>query len=66
MTRRTILQCVRRVEGGKAGPGSCRAPCAKLKSLYLILESVVSHSGIFSVFAIRKSQAEQEGGLQGV
>lgn len=66
MTGRTILQCVRRVEGGKAGPGSRRAPCAKLKSLYLILESVVSHSGIFSVFAIRKSQAEQEGGLQGV
>lgn len=66
MTGRAILQCVGRAEGGKVGSGSCRAPCAKLKSLYLILESVVSHSGIFSGFAIQKSQAEQEGGLQGV
>ena len=65
MTGRAILLCVGRAEGGKAGPGSCRAPCAKLKSLHLILESVVSHRGIFSGFAIWKSQAEQNG-LQGV
>lgn len=67
MTELAILQCGWG-EWGEEGPAQIRqsTKCAKLKSLHLILESVVSHRGIFSGFAIRKSLAEREDGLQGV
>lgn len=52
-------------EGGKSDPGPSESCELSSRSLHLILGSVVSHRGILSGFAIRKSPAEQDDGLQG-
>lgn len=66
MTRRPMLQYMGGAEGGKSDPGPSESCELSWRSLHLILESMVSHRGILSGFAIRKSLAEQDDGLQGV